>query len=237
MDQKKGIFFRRPFITMSRLVPILAILTVSLFSFQKVFKDRTLKRDLLITGCARSGTGYISHLLQACKMKIGHEKTQADGVSSWIMCTEAKHVPWAVDSRHKTRFAHIFHQVRDPLKVISSVQTEGEPSWKYILKHIPEIHPEDSQIVKCAKYWYYWNIKAEQQAEWTYQVEKIHEVWGEFCRRLGRKLDRSQLEIVPHNVNTRTHSELTWEDLKAKLDPELYHNIQQLAKRYGYSTS
>jgi hypothetical protein len=236
MDKKHNLFtFCRSFIITGRLLPILIICSASLFGYHKIYKKRILNRDLLITGCARSGTGFISHLLQACKMQIGHEKTQKDGVSSWVMCTDAKHVPWAVDSRHKIRFSHIFHQVRHPLNVIASVQTEGEPSWKYILKHIPEIKKEDSRIVKCAKYWYYWNLKAEQQAEWTYQVEQIDQVWNEFCSRLGRKLNRSQLEAVPRNVNTRTHTEISWEDLKAQLDPELYDNIQKLAARYGYT--
>ncbi len=151
------------------------------------------------------------------------------------MCTTAKHVPWAVDSRRRIRFAHIFHQVRHPLKVISSVQTEGEPSWKYIRAHTPEITQEDSLVVKCAKYWYYWNLKAEQQAELTYQVEQIDHVWDEFSRRLGRKLDRSPLEQLPHNLNARIHTELSWKDLELELDPELYHNILTLAQHYGYS--
>ena len=222
------------FLGYKKLVYILVIFSISLFGYHKVYKKRIVTRDLLITGCARSGTGYISHLLQACKMEIGHEITQSHGVSSWIMCTRAKHVPWAVDSRRRINFSHIFHQVRHPLKVISSVQTEGEPSWKYILKYIPEIKKEDPRIVKCAKYWYYWNLKAEQQAEWTYQVEKIEQVWDEFCLRLGRKLDRSQLKTVPHNINARSHAEFTWEDLRAQLDPDLFYNIQQLAQRYGY---
>lgn len=207
----------------------------SYWGYQKVYKKRIVQRELLITGCARSGTAYISQILQECGLQIGHEKTLQDGVSSWIMCVNTKHVPWAVDSRQRFRFNHIFHQVRHPLKVISSAQTEGTPSWKYIIKHIPEIEWEDSLIVKCAKYWYYWNLKAEQQAEWTYCVENLDQEWDELCRRLGRKLERSKAERVPHNINARPHTEITWEDLKLQLDPDLYQKIRQMAQKYGYS--
>src|SRR5271169_6495414 len=120
---------------MGKRALVLILMTLILFSFwgyNKINKKKIVERNLLITGCARSGTGYISLFLQKCGMEIGHENTKNDGVASWIMCTNAKHVPWGVDSRRRIKFAHIFHQVRHPLKVISSCQTEGEPSWKYI---------------------------------------------------------------------------------------------------------
>lgn len=232
MDKQKNFFFG-PFIRMFYIAIVLA--GSSYWGYHKVYKKRIVHRELLITGCARSGTAYISNILQECGLKIGHEKTQKDGVSSWVMCINTKHVPWAVDSRRRLQFTHIFHQVRDPLKVISSVQTEGMPSWKYIIKHIPEIKWEDSQIVKCAKYWYYWNLKAEQQAEWTYRVEALEQVWDEFCSRLERKLDRSKIMHVPRNVNARSHTDISWEDLKLELDPVLYQKIRELAQKYGYS--
>lgn len=230
MFQKLICFFRP-----SRCLIFTALLLSCYAGYHKVYKKRIVERELLITGCARSGTAYISNILQQCGLRIGHEKTQKDGVSSWIMCVNTKHVPWAVDSRRRLQFTHIFHQVRHPLKVISSVQTEGRPSWKYIIKHVPEIKWEDSPLVKGAKYWYYWNLKAETQAEWTYRVEQLDEVWDEFCSRLGKKLDRSQLEQVPHNVNARSHQEVTWEDLQQQLDPDLYQKIRELAQKYGYT--
>lgn len=224
------------FRSLSRMFCIaIVLLGSSYWGYQKIYKKRMIQHELLITGCARSGTAYISQILQECGLKIGHEKTQKDGVSSWYMCINTKHVPWAVDSRRRLQFAHIFHQIRHPLKVISSVQTEGRPSWKYIIKHIPKIKWEDPEFVKCAKYWYYWNLKAQQQAEWTYRVEALDQEWEEFCRRLGKKLDRSKAKHVPHNVTARPHTEITWEDLRLQLDPDLYQKIRELAQKYGYT--
>jgi hypothetical protein len=214
---------------------LLVFLAAAGFGCHKLSKYHRTPCNLLITGCARSGTQYASHLLQECGLKIGHEKVQKDGVSSWVMCMDAKSVPWAMDARRKFRFAHVFHQVRHPLKVIASVQTEGEPSWRYIRSHIAEIKSDDPPIARGAKYWYYWNLKAQQQSEWTYRVEEIDAVWDQFCQRLGQNLDRSKVDLVSRNVNARQHAEISWEQLEAEIDPELYQNIRLLAQSYGYS--
>src|ERR1700722_14128714 len=122
---------------------------------------RKESRTLLITGCARSGTTYIAKALQESNLEIGHEKMLKDGVSSWYLATSPKRTKRRVNPE-KYRFAHTFHQVRHPLRTISSVYaTENRHSWNYILSQIPEIHMHDSHLVKCAKYWYYWNLKAE----------------------------------------------------------------------------
>ncbi len=136
------------------------------------------------------------------------------------------------------RFAHIFHQTRHPLNVISSVYvTEDKDSWDYIKTHVPEILENDSHLTKSAKYWYYWNLKAEQMSEWTYRIEEIDSLLDEFETRLGKKIDRSALELVPKTTNTCGSSqEFTWEDLQQQLDPVLYQNIRLLAeKKYRYS--
>ena len=41
------------------------------------------------------------------------------------------------------------------------MQLKIDTLWNYILSQIPEIRISDSHLVKCAKYWYYWNLKAE----------------------------------------------------------------------------
>ncbi len=194
---------------------------------------------LLITGCSRSGTMYISKILNECGLNIGHEWTEKDGLSSWLFAVNTDAAPWGPQP-NQIHFQHIFHQVRDPLKVISSVFThEPLESWQYIIAHIPEISWEDSRLTKASKFWYYWNLKAEQKAEWTYRVEAIKEILPEFSQRLGIPLDPSALDRVPTNSNTRGSyyfaEEFKWSDLEAELSPELYANIRQLANRYGYT--
>lgn len=161
------------------------------------------------------------------------------------MAVKAQNTPWG-PGRNNLEFDHIFHQVRHPLKVISSAfMTEGVKSWGYIMPHLPEVHKEDSWLVKCAKFWYYWNLKAEALAEWTYRVEDLPHIWKEFETRLGLSLNPRGLTLIPQNLNERhqkppsrktntTFTDFTWEDLEKALDPELYQNLRDLALRYGY---
>jgi hypothetical protein len=195
-----------------------------------------MTRNLLITGCARSGTGYISQVLTRAGLDIRHEQIGKDGTSAWVMVAPSEKTPWG-PGRKNIRFIHIFHQVRDPLKTISSVfSTEPPASWQYIMEYVPQILPEDSKTVKAAKYWYYWNLKAAELAEWTYRIEDIREVWGEMQYRLGKNLDMSVLDHVSKKANTRGNHmrDFTWEDLRKELEPNLYRNIRALARSYGY---
>lgn len=198
-------------------------------------KRSTRKYSLCITGCARSGTTYIVSVLQKCGYDVKHEAEGKKGVVSWGLAVDSKWTSCGPGTYY-FKFNHIFHQVRDPVKTMSSCTTEPAWSWRFICKHIPEIKIDEPLIVRCAKYWYYWNLKAEQKSEWTYRVEDIENALEEMGRRLGVAFDKNVLQKVPKNVNSRKRNiEYTWADLKAALDPELYLNIQQLAKKYGYA--
>ncbi len=223
---------------MKKTIFIIAFLLIAV-STAVYFSCRKKERTLLVVGCARSGTTYISQVLKASGLMIGHERMKQDGTSSCDLAVNPKVGRWKVRMADY-HFAHIFHQVRDPLKVISSVYiTEDRHSWHYIMQHIPEIHFRDSHLVKCAKYWYYWNLKAEKMSEWTYRLEDLDHIsakWDEFEQRLGKKISRAAIQAVPKDTNTRTQyrRHFTWEDLEKELDPELYRNIRDLAQKYGY---
>lgn len=218
------------------------LFSTSLFLIAAVFYCFPLKNlkqpethNLLIIGCARSGTTYITQVLKKSGVRIGHERMRKDGVCSWEMVVDTPEVPWG-EGRNGRKFRHIFHQVRDPLKTISSVYySEPARVFDFIRTHVPEIKPEDSPLTRCAKYWYYWNLKAESQSEWTYRIEDIEKNWNEFASRIGKRLKISPLRRVPKNANTRKdHPNFTWEDLEKELDPELYQSIRCLAQKYGY---
>lgn len=197
---------------------------------------RKKEKTLLVVGCARSGTAYIAEVLKTSGINVGHERMDQDGVSSWALAANPPFKKRRVDPR-KYHFAHTFHQVRHPLKTISSVYFEQDRhSWNYIMDFVPEIKLQDSHLVKCAKYWYYWNLMAEKMAEWTYRVEDIDKVWDEFGTRIGKGLSPNALEHTQKTVNKRESKkyDFTWEDLSSELDPDLLENIKKLARRYGY---
>jgi len=230
-----------------RYLSLFLLLTFFSSPFSIFADEPHLHRELLITGCARSGTKYIAQVLRGCGLDVGHENVGKDGVASWVMVLTADSCPWG-PTRKNLSFTHIFHQVRHPLDVISSIYTtEGPKSWGYITSHLPEISWNDPCIVRAAKYWYYWNLRAEAISEFTYRIEEIESVWPEFEKRLGRRLDPSVLTTTPKNVNHRDlkpkrhnfdtnidRAAFTWEDLQRELDPVLYRNIRHLAQKYGY---
>jgi|688.fasta_scaffold25401_9 hypothetical protein len=190
---------------------------------------------LLITGCSRSGTTYVAEILSLAGLDIGHERLAGDGIASWTMAVDSDESPWGPASRG-IHFVHIWQQVRHPLRAISSIMnTEEQSSWEFICKYIPEIKKDDSLVVKSAKYWYYWNLMAEEKAEWRYRVEDIDLVFNEMGQRLDRILNREALDIVPKTINTRwPFHVLTWFELKKALPKSLFSKIQKMAQRYGY---
>lgn len=161
------------------------------------------EKFMLITGCARSGTQYITKVMQLSGLDIMHENVGYHGSASWLMAVEDVATPYGPGCEG-IKFQHVLHQVRDPLKVISSVYTtEPKCSWEYIIKHIPQIRWTDPRIVKCAKYWYYWNLKSEEKAELTYRIEDLESEWGKIEKALGLILDKSSIDRVPKDTNSR----------------------------------
>lgn len=180
---------------------------------------------VLVTGCGRSGTTFIATFLAKNKLDVRHESLGKDGCASWFMAT---------DPSIGAQFRHIFHQVRHPIHVIASVTTFAPTSWAHICKSIPEIHAHDSLIVKATKYWIYWNQKAEKRAEWTYRIENLSNELNEMSRRLGVTLDRSILQKLPSDINTRNHLQLTWGSLRKEVGDELYSQVVAMSRKYGY---
>jgi hypothetical protein len=198
-------------------------------------------RLLLITGCGRSGTTYISHLLTLCGLDIGHEIMGNDGVASWYMAINTKYAPHGEGAK-KYKFKHVFHQVRHPLDVISSFYTNFVPEvtiWKFLYKNVSSIKRSEPHLVKCAKYWYYWNLAAEKKAEWRYRIEDIDTALEQMCNILGIPYNPDVLNQVPKDTNKwHQYSEkITWSDLKNTLKPKDYKNIRDLALKYGYSVN
>lgn len=189
---------------------------------------------LLITGCGRSGTTFMTCFLNNCGVEVGHEKLGVDGIVSWFM---------VVDKDVETEYKHILHQVRHPLKVITSffvnIKSLDRPEWKFIRKHVPEISIDDSLIVHCAKYWYYWNLKAEKLAEMNYKIEELSFEIDKITQHTGLSLSNDILNKMPNNINNwlPTSNMISWQTLKGEISPVLYQNILDMCKRYGYDLS
>lgn len=159
------------------------------------------KKKVLITGCGRSGTKYIAFVLRRLGLDAPHESVGKDGSVSWCMAVDADWTPFG-ESCRGYEFEHIFHQVRHPLAVMASVQTFKETSWRFICEHTA-VSMREPLLIRCATYWYYWNLETEKIAQWRYRIEDFHLIFASFCNRLQIKADQSVIEKLPVDVNTR----------------------------------
>ena len=79
-----------------------------------------VRPKVLITGCGRSGTSYMSSLMRKTGLDMPHEVMGRDGMVGWQQ------------ARDTSGFDIVLHQVRHPLRAISSAQTIRIGSWRII---------------------------------------------------------------------------------------------------------
>ena len=199
-------------------------------------------KKLLIIGCGRAGTSYISHVLKNIGLDIAHETYGKDGLSNWYFAPGSKmsHGPYGAGILFgQYKYEHVFHQIRHPLKTISSSQRFTPGSWRYAFRYIP-ITVGKSLLYNCMEYWLYWNQIAEEISEWSYRIEDFQEQFLEFCERieepdLFNEKSCQVIRDIPTNINSRTGRFVpaTW-DVLWKEDEELCKLILNQARRYGY---
>ncbi len=191
---------------------------------------------LLITGCGRSGTHYTARILQEMGLDIPHETVGKDGTASWkhtapgVFVYIGKNRESIIDT---TGFKRVLHQVRHPLKVISSMQTFSDSSWAYMAKFI-DLSVHASPVVKGMQAWIGWNQLAGQRANWRFQIEQLKECFPEFCLHAG--LPPQPLPEVPADAKdsrTDRYAPLHWKSLVAA-DATLAKAVRALALDYGY---
>ena len=119
---------------------------------------------VLITGCGRSGTQYLSEVLKYHDLDFLHEDIRGkDGTISWFLMFDRQDIPfWNISKKNYVNFKPNYNNhfnkkillVREPLKVITSVfNTFQNKSLKYIKNCIPEITNQDSRLLHVMKYY------------------------------------------------------------------------------------
>lgn len=190
----------------------------------------------LVTGTPRSGTHYTSAVLKEIGLKVRHEELDEDGTVSW------KHIGsgfFNVAERKRTTeisdpgFTHVIHQVRHPLKSISSMQTLRACSWDFMARHV-KIDLKASLPIKSMQAWVGWNGLIEERAQWRFRIEDIPDVFGELLERLGQKpCPLPNLDRQTRESRSDRYPSLTWENL-LHTDSDLATGVASLAVRYGY---
>jgi hypothetical protein len=185
----------------------------------------------VIVGTGRHGSGYISQLLTTAGIRCGHEGwwnpigERTDGLvgdSSWCA------VPFLAEYR-----GLVFHQVRHPLDVITSLVAQPEHGPYDELKRQIVTDPHEGPIAFAVASYLEVNELAEQFATGRWRVEDVDQgTLAEIGRAVGIEPDVRALEAIPRNVN-RHHDQprLDWDDLPGG---PLTADLDTLAKRYGY---
>ena len=179
----------------------------------------------LILAYPRSATAYTARMIQAHGLKFGHEiwGDQTDGAISYFKI------------HYLCKFDVVLHQIRNPLKTISSAVTvlaKRTHNEFHILFDMEKSDREKNKLYQVMLTWLMLNELAEKGSEWRYRIEDIDEVYPELCRRLEIQ-PKKGFPPLDRRVNTRPHPMLTWDDLD-KEDFVLRQRIKEKTRQYGY---
>jgi hypothetical protein len=166
-----------------------------------------------------------------------HERVGKDGAASW------KHIVTGTFINRKGNrkseicsegFTSILHVVRHPLKVISSMQTFGPATWRYMGEHAA-IDTEAPVLIRGMQAWVEWNRLVERRAHWRFQIENLPSQFDEFCRQAG--IPARSMPVVPDTAadsRAKRYRPVTWEKLRAA-DAFQAELVREMATAYGYA--
>ncbi len=191
---------------------------------------------LCIVSVGRSGSGYISAVLNAAGVRCGHESwwnpvgSQVGGLdadSSWCALPDVLH--GAYDGP-------IVMQVRHPLLTIASL-TQSPDHGPYIPVRERLLGPLPEDPLRAATLtWLQWTLIGEGVASDSWRVEDVDaELVGRLAWLAGRTVTREAAELAVASTSTKTNDhatilQLTWDDLPA----DLVGDVRGVAAGWGY---
>ena len=176
---------------------------------------------VFIAGCPKSATHYIAEVFQRVDQDVRHEAFGERGIAAFHI------IPHLSQRQHGL----ILHQVRDPLKTISSMQTI-ENSWTYIT-YYTGITREGGLLHANMRLWHRLNSEIEKHDHKRYRIEDIDLEWPKICDMC--KISVIPIPDVPRNLYSKLGKfrNLSWHELEFR-DAELTKYIKDMAVRYGY---
>lgn len=174
----------------------------------------------------------MAECLRLAGLDVGHEREGKDGAVSSVWCAPYPPYPSYHQQGPRPEFDIILHQVRHPEPTIGSITTASAQSWAFNRLWVP-INDNDTLIQAAAKYWFWWNERAEYQAKMTYCVENLQERWPVIMALIGHNAPYTG-DQVSQRTNSRPHADFMWADIKRYIPFDLARNIEKMAARYGY---
>lgn len=165
-------------------------------------------KRIIVLGLPRSGTGYISKLLQNNKYDVLHEEMGLNGTSDWRL----------VSSYERKPNDFVIHIVRNPLDVLASISFTV--SYNAITKLKEETGTENDHMM---------SMVAEIMRKWT---DKITEIKPDQVIRVEDLPEELHLYDgdLPKNYNSRPHPKVTL----INLEPKARDIISGLMKEFNY---
>jgi hypothetical protein len=163
-------------------------------------------------------------------LDVGHEKTGTDGAVSSLWAIDVDEYPPYHQQGKRPQFDTVLHQVRDPLKAISSLTAALPLSWDWVCEHT-HIPRHQNAVTQAAEYWLHLNQICEAQADFTFAIESIRYHWRAILGYFG--ITQQYPVGVRRDLNHRPHVNLTWYDIRVSTPK--WAQIMTLAKRYGYA--
>mmetsp|Transcript_9015 Transcript_9015/g.11815 ORF Transcript_9015/g.11815 Transcript_9015/m.11815 type:complete len:468 (+) Transcript_9015:24-1427(+) len=219
------------------------------------------QRQILVVGVQRSGTHFTWEMFNRLGVHVHHEGLGPDGSVSWLFAYKAN--SYAINnpeplSTHK--FCFVFHQVRHPMRVVSSIvkasRKAWDPYWDFIARVDPKVCgsvqncKSQPLLLRSARQWLVWNQHIELYADVRFRVEdtsprvvcRLAMFSPRICESDGRYHTTSSKVIqpivepqAPQDGHTGVdHLVATWDKI-AELDTSLVSEMQAMTKRYGYS--
>ena len=157
---------------------------------------------ILITGCGRAGTQYITRLLQNLRLRATHEQIYRHDLTPGSFTVEGMDARWleketvieaswlaAPFAIRQPNDVIVWHQMRDPLKVVRCwashvhllnqkwLDQERQPSMmgRYIHQFLPEC-AQGSDLERAVWYVLHWNLLAEQSAHGSYRSYRVEDL-------------------------------------------------------------
>lgn len=195
----------------------------------------------VVVGTGRSGTTFVADVLAACGVCCGHERYfRPEGYRRrWERCGEVSWtaVPWL---ERGTQAGPVYHVVRHPLDVVTSLLTIGffsdaapGPFRSFARAHFRLTGDEHVDAMR----WYVeWNRRCEALARVRFRIEDpadgLGVLLGEVAPQAVPRLPAA-LDAVPTSTNTRSRgNRLGWDDLP---DAPERAALAAMGRRYGYA--
>jgi len=192
-----------------------------------------MPRKTLIVAPPRSGTTYCSQWLQHRGYDVGHEQMGEEGMSSWLAAIETEESPFGLQPVSCHRGYDIIHVMRDPVKVVSSLEEMLIRMQRdvvgFVRKHCPI--PSTNPRGQAVEFFNEWTALCETAANRSVRIEDLD---GHFDRWFPRK--KPSLAKKPAtDLNTRGKvAPLTRSKLVPYCSPSSLAEFNRIRVMYDY---